>query len=192
MCWRVWPGTFSPHSVSSTYLSSSWEANCGLLMFDRRSQADEIYRLAIARRAKPLERLKQRYKAFQVRMMTSTSLPTTLPPSTSIAAPSTSRTTLGSLAGTGALPSTVRPANGKKNALTIFVEGKDEDESAEFQGDLQTRGVARKENERDAVGWKGETLPQGKALAPRTPKLEVFRDDVSFLALFESRFDLQS
>lgn len=90
------------------------------------------------------------------------------------------------------MPSTVRPANGKKNALTIFVEGKDEDESAGFQGDLQTREVARKENERDVVSWKGETLPQGKALAPRTPKLEVFRDDVSFLALSESCFDLQS
>lgn len=151
----------------------------------RRSQADEIYRLAIARRAKPLERLKQRYKAFQVRMMTSSSLPMLPPaavPAPSASVGSSARTALGGLGGSGALPSGVRPANGKKNSLAIFVEGgaaaADDDAGGAFNGDLQTRDVARKENEREAVGWKGETLPQGRALAPRTPKLEVFRDDV--------------
>ena len=120
-------------------------------------------------------------------MMTSAPLPVLPTPSaTPSASSSGGRVTLGALGGglsAGAMPSSVRPANGKKNGLSIFVEGstaggaEGEDENG-FRGDLQTREAARKENEREAVGWRGETLPQGRGLAPRTPKLEVFRDEV--------------
>lgn len=142
--------------------------------------------MAIARRAKPLERLKQRYKAFQLRRDSSTmALPVIPTPSEPLASGSGGgRVTLGTLGGglaAGALPSSVRPVNGKKSGLSIFVEGTENPEGEDangFRGDLQTREVARKENEREAVGWKGETLPQGRGLAPRTPKIEIFRDDV--------------
>jgi hypothetical protein len=44
-------------------------------------------------------------------------------------------------------------------------------------GDLGTRDERKKENTVEATSWKGETLPQ-KGVAPRTPKVEVFRDVV--------------
>jgi checkpoint serine/threonine-protein kinase len=49
--------------------------------------------------------------------------------------------------------------------------------------ELGTRDDRRKENNIEAGPWKGETLPQSAArsrVAPRTPKVEVFQDGVSF------------
>jgi checkpoint serine/threonine-protein kinase len=42
-----------------------------------------------------------------------------------------------------------------------------------------TRDGRRKENTMEAKPWAGETMPQKKTM-PRTPKMEVFRDAVSF------------
>jgi hypothetical protein len=60
----------------------------------RRTDADEIYILGIARNAQPLDRLKNKHREFQKRMMTSTtsSLPTSTPAPTS----TSKRTVLGS------------------------------------------------------------------------------------------------
>jgi len=51
-------------------------------------------------------------------------------------------------------------------------------------GDFGTRDERRKENTVEATPWKGETLPQ-KGVAPRTPKVEVFRDMVRLVFLIE-------
>lgn len=147
-----------------------------------RSEADKAYRLGLARKAKPVERLQQRYKAFQVRMLT----PAPFIPEPSTATGSTSRTparnALGTISTTAAglsLSSTTPKANnGKRGGLAIFVDG-EEDSDKKWEADLGTRDAVRKENEREAVSFKSaEVLPQGRGIAPRTPKLEVFRDEV--------------
>lgn len=161
----------------------------------RRAKADEIYRLGIARRAKPLDRLQHRYKSFQVRIMQTPAafLPPETAPAPSSSAPSSSssrsRSTLGTLSapsgsssgsiGTSSASST-RANNGKKMAIFVdsAVSGGAEDGTSSWEGELGTRDTVRKENERDAVAWQGEILPQGRPVAPRTPKLEVFRDEV--------------
>jgi checkpoint serine/threonine-protein kinase len=161
----------------------------------RRSKADDTYKLGIARKAKPLERLKLRYNAFNIRM--ATPLPPNLfAPSVPDPDPSSrTRSTLGTLAGSSApslgSSSSSRPngSSRKPGGMAIFVDGVEGGEAAEederrWHGQLGTRDEVRKENERESTVWKGETLPQGRGIAPRTPKLQIFKDDVScFLSL---------
>jgi hypothetical protein len=69
--------------------------------------------------------------------------------------------------------------------MSIFVDGAEgsdatEEDERKWHGQLGTRDEIRKENERESTVWKGETLPQGRGIAPRTPKLEIFKDDVRF------------
>lgn len=95
----------------------------------------------------------------------------------------TSRTTLSTIsttaAGTSLSIATPKVNNGKRGGLAIFVDGEEEDDK-KWEGEFGTRNAVRKENEREATSFKtAEVLPQGRGVAPRTPKLEVFRDDVS-------------
>lgn len=66
--------------------------------------------------------------------------------------------------------------------MEIFSDekGANEDSSAGPWADLGTRDGRRKENVVEAGPWKGEVLPQSAArnrIAPRTPKVEVFKDE---------------
>ena len=67
--------------------------------------------------------------------------------------------------------------------MEIFSDtgGAAHDEPAGEWAEFGTRDSRRKENVVEATAWKGETLPQ-KRVAPRTPKMEVFKDTVRFHA----------
>lgn len=160
------------------------------LMGSRRKKTDEIYRLGIARKAAPLERLKSRHHAFLERIMVS---PTdTIPedePAMSLRTPG--RSILG---GVTSIPATLSGAtqlapanrlpkstNGAKLDIFSDVTGQGDDAAPGEWADFGTRDGRRKENTVEAGPWKGETLPQSAArgrIAPRTPKVEVFRDSV--------------
>ena len=107
-------------------------------------------------------------------------------PSTSASTSRTpARSALGTLsttaAGTSLSSATPKANNGKRGGLSIFVDG-EEAPDKKWEGELGTRDAVRKENEREAVSFKSaEVLPQGRGIAPRTPKLEVFRDEVSLV-----------
>jgi checkpoint serine/threonine-protein kinase len=65
--------------------------------------------------------------------------------------------------------------------MEVFSDGAGGSENFEPSewGDLGTRDSRKKENVVESTPWKGETIPQKRAgLAPRTPKLEVFKDTV--------------
>ncbi len=153
----------------------------------RRKKADEIYRLGIARKAAPLERLKGRHQAFLERLMMSAtdSIPDDEP---SLApAPTSARSVLGSATSvsgaTQLAPSNrlSKSANGAKMEIFSDAAGTGEDAVPGEWADLGTRDGRRKENTVEAGPWKGETLPQSAArgrIAPRTPKVEVFKDSV--------------
>lgn len=106
-------------------------------------------------------------------------------PSTSTSSTRPSRTTLSTLsttaAGTSLSTATPKANNGKRGGLAIFVDGEEPEEEKKWEGEFGTRDAVRKENEREASSFgKAEVLPQGRGVVPRTPKLEVFRDEVSF------------
>jgi checkpoint serine/threonine-protein kinase len=67
--------------------------------------------------------------------------------------------------------------------MAVFTDGDAPAEAAEggVWADFGTRDARRKENVVEATPWKGETMPQSakRGLAPRTPKMEVFKDTVS-------------
>jgi checkpoint serine/threonine-protein kinase len=74
-----------------------------------------------------------------------------------------------------------KAANGSK--MEIFADGtvRAEDDAPGEWADFGTRDGRRKENTVEAGPWKGETLPQSAArsrVAPRTPKIEVFKEMV--------------
>lgn len=72
-----------------------------------------------------------------------------------------------------------RAPNGAKMGIFTDEPGhRGQDDAPGEWADFGTRDERRKENTVEATPWKGETLPQ-KGVAPRTPKLEVFRDMVS-------------
>ena len=162
----------------------------------RRKKADDIYRLGVARKASPLERLKSRHQAFLARIMAVSGIvpeDDPSPPSTasaSIAMRTPGRSVLGQVgsttgvAGATQLAPSMRlskAANGSK--MEIFADGivKAEDDAPGEWADFGTRDGRRKENTVEAGPWKGETLPQSAArsrVAPRTPKIEVFKEMV--------------
>lgn len=106
--------------------------------------------------------------------------------------PSSSRSVLGQVGGGGGLSSVAgatpvqpssqrisRGTNGSKLEIFSDASGAAADPEASQWEDFGTRDGRRKENHLDATPWKGETLPQSAArhrVAPRTPKLEVFKD----------------
>lgn len=156
--------------------------------------ADAIYNLGIARKAQPAERLRKRREAFQARMM----LPR--PPSLVDSIPASSETrsvrpTLGKSSGSSTtFRGTALSAASARSALpnngaagfAVFQDGTDE--NGQSQGgnaqdgweDFGTNSSRRRENERAATAWKGETLPMQAASlsASQGPRLEVFRDEV--------------
>jgi len=111
---------------------------------------------------------------------------------------STSHTERGVLGQTGAISGAAQLApsnriskatNGSKMAIFVDGEGRREGqaESSEW-ADLGTREDRRKENVVESTPWKGETLPQKRAgLAPRTPKMEVFKDTVGLPIMLENQ-----
>lgn len=156
----------------------------------RRKKADEIYRLGIARKASPLDRLKNRHKQFLERIMV---LPSGVVPDddpTPAPARTPSRSVLGqvratpsfSVAGATQLAPSLRSTsvnNGRKMAIFADEEGKAEDTPASEWPEFGSRDERKKENTVEAGPWKGETLPQSAArgrMTPRTPKVEVFQD----------------
>ncbi|WWC91964.1 uncharacterized protein L201_006917 [Kwoniella dendrophila CBS 6074] len=160
----------------------------------RRKKADEIYKIGIARKAAPLERLKNRHKQFLERIMAPPSgvVPDDEPSSSSN--PSSSRTPGRSILGqvassssssvagvTQLAPSLRSTSKGNGSRLEIFSDenGKAEDSAPGEWADFGTRDARRKENTVESTPWKGETLPQSASrprTAPRTPKVEVFKD----------------
>ncbi|WVF67371.1 hypothetical protein IAT40_002126 [Kwoniella sp. CBS 6097] len=157
----------------------------------RRKKADEIYRLGIARKASPIDRLKTRHKQFLERIMAP---PSGAVPDDEISTASSSsrgagRSVLGqvshastSVAGATQLAPSMRVAskgNGAKMEIFSDETGRPEDSAPGEWADFGTRDGRRKENTVEAGPWKGETLPQSTSrprVAPRTPKVEVFKD----------------
>lgn len=161
----------------------------GHRLTSRKKKADEIYRLGINRRAAPVERLRSRHHAFLARIMAPPG--GEIPEDDLISSSSrpSSRSILGQVASTpssslsGATqlaPSTrvSRPNNGSKMEIFADTGGDAQHDPAGEWADFGTRDGRRKENVIEATPWKGETLPQ-KRIAPRTPKMEVFKDTVS-------------
>lgn len=172
----------------------------------RRDQAKEIYQLGIHRRAQPLKRLQAAYVSFQSRPAVIVAPPSTtsLGGVSSLSAhggrkvlgvrSSGGLSTSGGL-GQGQGQTSYTTSNGKpanQSRLDVFSD-EQQQQTQNGQGgglngnqhweDLGTISGNRKENERETTGWKGEKLLMDKRVvmrvAPRTPKLEVFRDGVS-------------
>ncbi|WVQ75553.1 hypothetical protein IAR50_005180 [Cryptococcus sp. DSM 104548] len=158
----------------------------------RRKKADEVYRIGIARKANPVERLKTRHKQFLERIMAPPS--GVVPDDDPVSAPparTPSRAVLGqvrsgpssSVAGATQLAPSMRSSsvnNGRKMEIFADAEGTKDDTSAPEWADFGTRNERRKENTAEAGPWQGETLPQSASrgrVAPRTPKLAVFQDN---------------
>nr|XP_018261155.1 BUB protein kinase [Kwoniella dejecticola CBS 10117]OBR83313.1 BUB protein kinase [Kwoniella dejecticola CBS 10117] len=173
------------HSVFYEEWASSLEG------LSRRKKADEIYRLGTARKASPLDRLKNRHKQFLERIMAPPSgvVPDDEPSSSSGPLRTPGRSVLGqvatastSVAGATQLAPSLRVAskgNGSKMEIFSDDRGRNEDTAPGEWADFGTRDARRKENTVEATQWKGETLPQSVGrgrIAPRTPKVEVFKD----------------
>lgn len=146
--------------------------------------------MGIHRKAQPLKRLQTSYQAFQSRSSDPSGVIVTATPS---APPSAQRRVLSDRSSTArgstslqAMRDSSQPGNGAR--LDVFSEESEEprrglDEKDGEWADFGTREQNRRENVKEASTWKGEVLPQSaKAvarIAPRTPKMEVFRDSVS-------------
>ncbi|CAK9780273.1 hypothetical protein CC85DRAFT_201541 [Cutaneotrichosporon oleaginosum] len=147
----------------------------------RKKKADEVYRLGIARRAAPLERLKNRHAAFLTRIMAPSS--EDIPEDDPTPPTQPRRAALGAIGGP---PPSVqqtpagrsRATNGSKMEIFADTAGRSDPEHTPWE-DFGTHEGRRKENTIEAAPWRGETLPQSAArhrVAPRTPKIEVFKD----------------
>ena len=140
----------------------------------RRKDADAIYMLGIARQASPLDRIKNRYREFQKRMISAT-LPEL--PVSSIDPSSTGRTVLGDTTAPGSSAPTVplssstshqneltsRPS-GQSRRLQVFVDSGSEQQSAGIQTnawpELGTRKGRIKENVPEVKQMAGTTIRQ--------------------------------
>lgn len=159
----------------------------------RKKRADEIFSIGIARNAQPLSRLKSRHAAFLQRILVTSSaaIPDDEPlPPAAGAHRTPARSILGqvstapmSVSGATQLAPANRlskATNGMK--MEVFSDDagrKVEDGVPGEWADFGTRDGRRKENVVEATSWKGETMPVAGKVAPRTPKVEVFRDTVS-------------
>jgi checkpoint serine/threonine-protein kinase len=172
-----------------------------VLIVSRKKKADEVFKLGVARRAQPLEKLKARHAAFLDRIMAINGvIPEDEPVHTnaSNSARTPGRAILGqsAVAGPSSIagatttqqlaPSLRVPAKNNGSRMAIFADGHGEGEAGEAGApsewaDFGTRDGRRKENVVEATPWKGETMPQSAAklrVAPRTPKIEVFKEVV--------------
>jgi checkpoint serine/threonine-protein kinase len=156
-----------------------------VVLTNRKKKTDEIYQLGIHRRAAPVERLKKRHHDFLQRILVASSrdIPDDEP---LIPARSAGRSILGQVATAAAISGSVqlapstrlsRAPNGAKMGVFSDESGRGQDDAPGEWADFGTRDERRKENTVEATAWRGETLPQ-KGVAPRTPKVEVFRDMV--------------
>lgn len=153
------------------------------------SKADKVYRLAINRKVSGLAALKLRYKEFQARCLT---LPTNDghgPPASVEPArpPPGGRAILGSRVPSGQpvssqslAPRTPGAQPGPRSNLGRIAVFKDshpaqEDAQTNEWPQLPTKAEATKENQVSAV----EGAIHQRAIAPRTPKVTIFRDPVS-------------
>lgn len=146
----------------------------------RRSEADEMYRLGINRRVRPLERLQTRYKEFQLRMMAGPLHEAAPAP----AAPPTKRKALGEVSSRKAAPPPLRdsnPPSGSNARVQPFVDGADGavEEPGNEWPEFGTRAGRIKENARDVerAGDVKMKLAKGPARPAGAP-IEVFRDEV--------------
>ncbi|KAG9028394.1 hypothetical protein FRB95_006525 [Tulasnella sp. JGI-2019a] len=160
----------------------------------QRSKADEIYRLGIARKAKPASLLEERYNEFQARMLSAK--PDGPPTPESESSPPTApviggRKVLGEnrtarQAGPSSAPQqstapTPRPGNaGNKGKFSVFsdADAGPSDYATNDWNKLQGEAARDKENSAGATAWQGEKLHQrGVAQTPKTPRFTVLRDD---------------
>lgn len=148
-----------------------------------------MYDIGIARRAHPLARLQARKRDFSVRMM-SAPLPAV-----------SSSQLLSSQNGRSALTERKAPvtrenaenrnpalapsrgqgqgrAGNNRGAFQIYTEGDGDGSSGNPWTELETRDAHRKENYRSAVPAQGEILKQSTSEAPRTPRVDVYVDEV--------------
>ncbi|KAG8968627.1 hypothetical protein FRC03_006748 [Tulasnella sp. 419] len=176
------------------WYAQTYEEYANVLERDgNRSRADEVYRLGIARKAKPLGLLQTRYNEFMTRMLsapptTSQSNNEPIPDATNSQPTLGGRKVLGVRTGTSsssAAPSSSGPAprTGNRGKIAVFVDGppmQGELQSNEWR-ELDSQVAANKENSQEATPWKGQRLPQLGAATPKTPKISVFRDEDSEL-----------
>ncbi|KZS88135.1 hypothetical protein SISNIDRAFT_418676 [Sistotremastrum niveocremeum HHB9708] len=154
----------------------------------RRPEADEIYNLGIARKARPLERLQNRHKAFQTRMMTSTALPPPSRSSTTIITSTSRRNVLGTVAsGAAASPLSLTAGSRPNGRIQPFVDtdGPHSADGNEWQ-ELGTRKSRVKENTRETTKM-GETILKSKlGPTPLTPKIIPYRDEDDVMSVKKS------
>ncbi|CAE6343568.1 unnamed protein product [Rhizoctonia solani] len=153
-------------------------------------KADEIYQLGIARKAKPLKRLQQRYEEFQKRMLAAPAgssadvdeVMAPAPPAPTARKVLGERTKATSSADSDpfVVSSSSSRANNNGARIPVFRDGDQPESGIQTNewADVGTRDSRRKENHLDGKSWQGETLPQLKhgVFTPKTPKIEVYRD----------------
>ncbi|THV00708.1 hypothetical protein K435DRAFT_827923 [Dendrothele bispora CBS 962.96] len=134
----------------------------------RRKEADEVYALGIARKAGPLDHLKNRYAEFQRRMMSAAPVVPVLQPETS----TTRRAVLATTSSAAPLPgpSTTRqtraPSTSTSNApIPVFVDptgeaSRDSEIGTNAWPDLGTRKTRIKENVPETKKLAGTKLKQ--------------------------------
>jgi len=171
--------------ANATFALGRYAHCCESWLTGRKKKTDEIYQLGIHRRAAPVERLKKRHRDFLQRILVASSrdIPDDEP---LVPARSAGRSILGQVATAPTISGSVqlapstrlsRAPNGAKMGVFSDESGRGQDDAPGEWADFGTRDDRRKENTVEATTWKGETLPQ-KGVAPRTPKVEVFRDMV--------------
>ncbi|KZV87182.1 hypothetical protein EXIGLDRAFT_680170 [Exidia glandulosa HHB12029] len=145
----------------------------------RRSEADEIYRLGINRRVRPLERLQTRYKEFQLRMMAGPMHDSAPPP---VAPTNTKRKALGEKK-TGPSAAPLRDSNPRtvsNTRIQPFVDGEEGpvQEPGNEWPEFGTRVSRIKENTREVerAGDVKLKLAKGPNRSGGSP-IEVFRDE---------------
>lgn len=153
------------------------------------SQADEVFRLGINRKAQPLKRLQTSYQNHKNRAAGIEEEVSSDRPAPGRVALATRSGPLAQTQPASSGPKTLLgqplPNNGAK--IDVFsdqarsVSSLDQREG-EWQ-DMGTREGNRKENFLEAMPWKGEVLKQDRSkVAARTPKMSVFSDTVSSTA----------
>lgn len=106
-----------------------------------------------------------------------------------MSAPGGARSILGHAPARAATSSTgATRKSGKENgasAFAVFKDGEGDAADAPEPGEWEDLGTVKsrkKENEREATAWKGETMPMANAGAAPRVRLEIFHDDVSGIA----------
>ena len=140
-----------------------------------------MYDIGIARRAHPLARLQARRRDFSLRMINSP-LPA-VAQSPVVTSSQSSRAVLGERKGKKAVPENRAPASSSQastraNNFQIFADGDAASGDGNVWPELETRDAQRKENYRSAVPSQGEILKQSILDVQRTPRVEVYVDEV--------------